>query len=47
MKITIEFDTENTSVVRAHNEDNSLCMEYTDICLDELYLEEILNDFLT
>ena len=47
MKITIEFDTENIRIVRAHNEDNSLQMEYTDIGLDELYLEEILNDFLT
>ena len=47
MIITIEVDTDNPHTVYTRNEDNSISIEYNDIAPDELYLEEIINDFLT
>ena len=47
MVITIEINTNDLHTVYARNEDNSISIEYSDIEPDELYLEEIINDFLT
>jgi len=47
MIITIEVDTNNPHTVYTRNEDNSISIEYSGFEPDELYLEEIINDFLT
>ena len=47
MIITIEINTNDPHTVYARNEDNSISIEYDEIEPDELYLEEIINDFLT
>ena len=47
MVITIEINTNDPHTVYTHNEDNSISIEYSDIEPDELFLEEIINDFLT
>lgn len=47
MLIYITIDTDNRHTVYTHNEDNSISIDYEQIEPDELYLEEIINDYLT
>ena len=47
MIITIKINTEECTHVYAYNEDKSIELEYIDREPDELYLEEVINDFLT
>lgn len=47
MIITIKIDTEDRTHAYAYNDDKSIELEYIDREPDELYLEEIINDFLT